>query len=306
MLVVAGNLTLDDTVMPDGRTIMGSVGGDVLYTALGAAIWNAPVGLLGRIGDDLPPGALDGIEAAGLDCRGLILVPGPNIHYWVLYEWDGRRRFIFRSPVERLDALSPEPEDLPLEYLPNLQAFHVAAIPFDKAERLIRHAATLPRRPAISLDTHEDYVDGYQDRFAALLPLLTAFLPSREEVALWFGDDDPERRIGDLLALGPRIVAIKMGADGALVQARGDPVPQHIPAFASDVVDVTGAGDAFCGGFVARMLMGDSPRQSALAGAVSASFAVERYGSLGLTGVDRSMAQHRLAALSQQPSRSNL
>ena len=306
MLVVAGNLTLDDTVMPDGRTRMGGIGGDVLYTALGAAIWNTPVGLLGRAGDDLPTGALDGIEDAGLDCRGLIPVAGPNIHYWVLYEWDGRRHFIRRNPTDRLDALSPEPEDLPQDYLPDMHAFHVAAIPFDKAERLIRYAATLPLRPAISLDTHEDYVDGYQDRFAALMPLLTAFLPSREEVALWFGDDDPERHIGDLLALGPRIVAIKLGADGALIQARGDPAPQHIHAFASDVVDVTGAGDAFCGGFVARMLMGGSPRESALAGAVSASFAVERYGSLGLTGIDRAIAEQRLTTLSQQPSRRNL
>ena len=180
MLVVAGNLTLDDTVMPDGRTTMGGIGGDVLYTALGAAIWSTPVGLLGRAGDDLPAGALDGIEDAGLDCRGLIPVAGPNIHYWVLYEWDGRRHFIRRNPTDRLDALSPEPEDLPLDYLPDMHAFHVAAIPFDKAERLIRYAATLPLRPAISLDTHEDYVDGYQDRFAALMPLLTAFLPSRE------------------------------------------------------------------------------------------------------------------------------
>jgi len=297
VLVIAGNLTLDDTVLPDGRTAMGALGGDVLYSALGAALWDRCIGLFSRIGNDVPPERLTEIQAAGLDIRGLRPYPGPTIRYWVIYEWDGRRHFIFRTLEERFTALSPEPHDLPAEYAEEAQAVHVAAMPFGHVERLVRMAAALPARPLVTLDTHEDFVAGYQDRLAAMLPLLAAFLPSREEVTCWFGDDDPERRIGDLLALGPGIVVVKMGADGVLIQERGASRPTHVPAVPATVCDVTGAGDAFCGGFVARLVDGGDAVEAACAGAVSASFAVESFGTARLFTVTREERDQRLVAL---------
>ncbi|MGH2410428.1 MAG: carbohydrate kinase family protein, partial [Chloroflexota bacterium] len=118
-----------------------------------------------------------------------------------------------------------------------------------------------------------------------------------EEVALWFDDDDPERHIGELLALGPRVVVIKMGADGALVQQRGQPRPRQIPVVPVTALDVTGAGDAFCGGFVARFADGADSYEAAMAGAVSASFAVEAYGIHGLLGVSARDRDERLTQL---------
>jgi len=297
MLVVAGNVTLDDTVLPDGRASMGAVGGDVLYTGLGAALWTRPVGLVSRVGDDIPADALDAVRAAGLDVAGIQSVAGPTIRYWIIYEWDGRRHFIFRTPEDRFAALSPWPDDVPAAYARAARAIHVAALPIDQAEALVRAAAALGPRPLVTLDTHEDFVAGCQERLAALLPLLAAFLPSREEVALWFGDDDPARHIGALLALGPRVVVVKMGADGALVQERGQDRPLLVPPVPATVRDVTGAGDAFCGGFAAWLAGGATARDAAMAGAVAASFAVERYGSLGLLNVQSEERDERLARL---------
>lgn len=297
MLIVAGNVTLDDTVLPDGQTSMGIVGGDVLYSGLAAALWTRPVGLLSRVGADFPLDDLRRVRAAGLDTAGISAHPGPTIRYWIVYEWDGRRHFILRTPEERLHALSPEPDDVPTAYAHAARAVHVAAMPFDQAERLVRAAAALPTHPLITLDTHEGFVDGYQERFAALLPLLAAFLPSREEVALWFGYDDPERAIANLLTLGANAVAIKMGVEGALTQSRGEHGPRLVPSIATTVRDATGAGDAFCGGFAACLADGGHVLDAAMAGAVAASFAVERHGSLGLIDVDPRVRDERLALL---------
>ena len=297
MIVVAGNVTLDDTVLPDGRTRMGAVGGDVFYSGLGAALWDQPVGLFSRIGDDFPREHLEALGVAGLDTSGLRPHAGPTIRNWVIYEWDGRRHFIFRTAPERFPALSPEPPELPARYAAAAAAYHVAALPLDHAERLVRQAAALPMRPLVTLDTHEDFVAGYQDRLTALLPLLAAFLPSREEVGLWFGDDDPWRHIGDLLALGPGAVAIKLGAEGALVQDRAMAKPVLMAAAPAAVVDVTGAGDAFCGGFAAQLAATHDVVAAARAGAVAASFAIEGYGSLGLLNVTPDARSRRLAAL---------
>jgi ribokinase len=173
----------------------------------------------------------------------------------------------------------------------------VAALPLDHAERLVRQAAALPSRPLVTLDTHEDFVSGYQDRLTALLPALAAFLPSREEVSLWFGDDDPWRHIDDLLALGPGAVAIKLGAAGSLVQDRSMAKPVLVPAAPAAVVDTTGAGDAYCGGFAAQLVATHDVVEAARAGAVAASFAIEGYGSLGLLDVTPDARSRRLAAL---------
>jgi ribokinase len=276
---------------------MGTVGGDVFYSGLGAALWGERVGLWSRVGDDFPAVHLEMLERAGLDTDGIRRLPGSTLRYWVLYEWDGRRHFIYRTPEERFYILSPEPKELPRHYADQARAVHVAALPFDNTALAVRHASTLPGKPLVTLDTHEDFVAGFQDRIAALLPMVTAFLPSREEVASWFGDDDPARYIVDLLAFGPESVVIKMGADGALLRSRGMRQTVLVPPVPVTVRDVTGAGDAFCGGFVARLTQTGDCLEAALGGAVAASFAVESHGSLALVGVDPEERDRRLAAL---------
>lgn len=299
MVVVAGNLTLDDTVLPDGTTTMDIVGGAALYTAFGAALWHRPVGLVCRRGDDFPQAALATMAAAGLHVDGVVHHPGPTNRFWTIYEWDGRRHFILRTTPQRYLELAPEPEDLPAAYA-GMALLHLAAMPPGNVQRFVAHATRLQPAPRLTLDTHEGYIAGYQDVLATLLPRLQAFLPSREEVALWFGDDDPEGRIGDLLALGPRAVVIKMGADGALVQQQGEARPRLIPALPVPVIDATGAGDAFCGGFGAATAHGAAPFEAALAATVSASFAVESRGSLALASVQPAARDERLYAIREK------
>jgi hypothetical protein len=53
-VIVVGNLTIDDVVLPDGTTRMSSAGGNSLYTALGVRLWQPRVGLVTRRGEDFP------------------------------------------------------------------------------------------------------------------------------------------------------------------------------------------------------------------------------------------------------------
>lgn len=79
---------------------------------------------------------------------------------------------------------------------------------------------------------------------------------------------------------GPRVVALKLGADGALVHERSSGRFWHVPALPVRVVDVTGAGDAFCGGFMADFIVHGDAVRAAVAGAVAASLAIQDYGPL--------------------------
>ncbi len=278
-LVVLGQLSIDDVVLPDGRTTMGACGGDATYAALGGALWATPVGMVAPRGTGFPTKHLDAIESRGVDRRGVADVPGPAIRYWVLYETDGRRTYVERSPTSAFADTAPVPNQAPAAYR-KAACFHLAAMPFASVERLIAAIRGWSASAMITLDTHEDEIAGFQDRIAAILPSVTAFLPSREEVASWFGWDDPERAIGDLGVLGQRFTVVKMGPDGSLVHEAATGRRWHVGLAPGPVVDVTGAGDAFCGGLAAGLVLGDGPVDAARRGAASASLAIGGFGAL--------------------------
>lgn len=278
-VVVLGQLSIDDVVLADGTTAMASCGGDATYAALGASLWTAPVGVVAPAGDDFPPQHLEAIAARGLDLGGVRRVDGPAIRYWVLYEADGRRTFVQRSPESAFVDTSPVPDDLPGRFW-SARAFHLAAMPFAAVETLVRAIRARAPEAIVTLDTHEDEVAGYQDRISAILPAVTAFLPSREEVASWFGWDDPERAILELGGLGQRLTIVKLGADGSLVHDARNGELARVGLAPGPVVDVTGAGDAFCGSVAAGLVLGDTASEAARRGAAGASLAIGGFGAL--------------------------
>lgn len=278
-LVVLGQLSVDDVVLPNGVTSMGSCGGDATYAALGGALWSKPVGMVAPRGAGFPGEHLDTIETRGIDLRGVVSVPAQAIRYWVLYEEDGRRTFVQRSPTSAFADTAPAADQVPAPYR-DAGCFHLAAMPFNAVESLVAAIRGWSTTAMITLDTHEDEIAGFQDRIAAVLPSVTAFLPSREEVATWFGWDDPERAIGELGGLGQRFTVIKMGADGSLVHEAATGRTWRVGLAPGPVVDVTGAGDAFCGGLAAGLVLGDAPADAARRGAASASLAIGGFGAL--------------------------
>jgi len=296
-VVVVGDLTIDDVVLPDGTTQMGSVGGDSLYAALGARLWEPCVGIVTRRGDDFPRRQLEGLASLGISLDGVVDIPGPTIRNWVIYEADGRRHWAYRTAPERTVEVAVRPEDLPPHWLSARPApvVHVAAMPIDAAERIVEAVRVAAPDAVITLDTHEDYVRGYQVQVLALAKQVTVFLPSREELADLVGYDDPPRALRQLSEeAGLHRVVIKAGKDGAMIWDRLRSAVTRVDAVATRVVDVTGAGDAFCGGFAAGMANGQDLVQAARRGAVSAAFATEGFGSLALASVSPARATARL------------
>jgi 2-dehydro-3-deoxygluconokinase len=80
------------------------------------------------------------------------------------------------------------------------------------------------------------------------------------------------------LRLGPKVVVLKMGEAGAYLATQAYRV--RIPRYAVQVVDATGAGDAFCGSFLARVLAGDAPEQAARYANVAAALKCTGYGAV--------------------------
>lgn len=295
-VIVVGNLTIDDVVLPDGTTHMSSVGGNGLYTALGVRLWQPSVGLVTRRGEDFPHNLTAMLNSLGVAADGVVDIPGPTVRNWVVYEANGERHWIYRTPRERSREVAVQPGDLPVEWLEAElpPVVHVTAMPLDAAEAIVDRVRSISPRAIITLDTHEDYVVDYRQRLRALAGKVDAFLPSRAESADLMGYDDPRRAITDLSILPTPVIVIKMGAEGVLVWDKARGTLHEVGVAHGPVVDVTGAGDAFCGGFAASLSLGYGPVESAQRGTISASYAVADFSSTQLARVDPAAAQTRI------------
>jgi len=282
VVVVVGNMTIDDIVHANGETTMASPGGNTLHAATGARIWGVSVGVVARVGADFPEAALNRLRDAGVDTLGLHRVAGPTVRNWVVYEQDGRRSWVYRTPPERSLEVAPRPEDLPAEWTGQhgrTPVVHVAAMPFSSAVRIVEHVRA-SGRAVVTLDTHEAWTVG-RGEVLALARQVDVFLPSREEVVGIVGYDDPERACRELLEEGVPAVVVKCGTAGAVLGTSQGRV-SSIAAAEVDVMDATGAGDSFCGGLAAGLAFGEGLVVAAQRGAATAGAALGASGSLRL------------------------
>ncbi len=137
------------------------------------------------------------------------------------------------------------------------------------------------------LDTVWDDTGRWMEILAPCLPYVDYFVPSLSEAQALTGLDDPIEIARALLERGVKAVGIKMGEDGCLVMS-GDGQVVRLPAYQVEVVDATGAGDAFAAGFIAGVWYGWPMEQTArFANAVGALCVT----GLGASGGARSLSE---------------
>jgi sugar/nucleoside kinase (ribokinase family) len=292
-LICLGNLTIDDVILPDQTQNLGCFGGDTIYSAFGAACWSDKVGFVAPVGTDFPVEHLTRLEKTGWDTRGLPRRKIPSIRNWVIYQDNDHRKWILESDPNDFFELSPTINDIPVDYLES-KAFMILAMDLAAQEALV---PALHKIGMVALDPQEDYIEGNIERILAMLCHVDVFLPSQEEVYRLLGHHDYERACVQFSGYGVRIVVIKMGSKGSLIYNTSNQKFFHIPIYETDVVDTTGAGDAYCGGFIAMLVKTADLHLAGVAGAVSASFAIEGIGLTHILHIDPADAIARFKKL---------
>jgi ribokinase len=141
----------------------------------------------------------------------------------------------------------------------------------------------------------------FWDDIPALVTGLTAFLPNEEEMRKLFHgrSTDLWQMMETIADYGCEIVVVKRGERGQFLYDRATKMRWEIPAYPAKVVDPTGAGDSFCGGFLAGYRRTYDPLQSALYGSISASLTIEGSGIFYALDALPGLAQARLNALKE-------
>jgi sugar/nucleoside kinase (ribokinase family) len=264
-------------------------GGCAINAATALARLGLPVQVIGKIGSDsFGDFVLKALTERGIETRGITRDKEVGTSAtMVMVAPDGERRFVHYIGANARLTLG----DIDLSMVEAGSILHVAGslvmpgIDGQPTAELLRHA----RESGVTtfLDTVWDDTGRWMEILVPCLPYIDYFVPSLPEGQALTGLDEPTEIARALLEHGVRTVGLKMGVDGCLVMS-GDGQAIRLPAFQVDVVDATGAGDAFAAGFIAGVWQGWPLEQTArFANAVGALCVT----GLGASGGVRSLSE---------------
>ena len=272
---------------PTGRPLyLRGLGGDTSNCAISAARQGANVGYLSAVGkDQFGRIALDVWLAEGVDVAGVMIdVDAPTGVYFIEPEPEGRNFTYYRSgsAASKISACK-----LPYSLLEQASIFHLSGISqaISETAREATFAAidiVKKNNGKISYDTNLRLnlwsLDDARSTINTTAELTDILLPSLDEAKILTGLEDLEDIVEYYLAFNPEILALKCGEKGAVVAFDGK--QEHIPALKVAAVDASGAGDAFDGAFLARIVAGDNPFNAGRYAVAASGISVQGYGAV--------------------------
>ncbi|MBI1929609.1 sugar kinase [Candidatus Poribacteria bacterium] len=265
-------------------------GGCANNTAIGLAKLGISVGGMGKIGQDgFGDFVLRTLDENGVDTRGMVRDANANTSFtFVMVASDGERTFFHYMGANA--ALSAT--DIHLELVKGCKILHIAGsllMPnFDgePTAHLLRQAKAAG--VTTSLDTVWDATGNWLKTLEPCLPYVDIFLPSIEEAKQLTGLDSPPEIAQFLMDYGIQTVGLKMGERGSYVRSKGEEL--YAPAYQVNVVDATGAGDAYVAGFLAGTVMGwDMKRTTELAAATGAACVTAMGTTAGIQNLEETL-----------------
>ena len=331
-VVACGGIIVDNVVTAQGQVRRATLGGNAVYAAAGARLWLDRVGLVGVVPANYPMAWIQRLAKSGIDTRGIsVAAENVDLTEWFFYAADGSRADhlyaaddaftafgLSGDVVTAAQAVSFEahvrasrPAGLDFGKFRELHPVTAAAVPpayrdaralhlapgVPQAQRALVQCLQQPGR-LITLDPGSHAPALARAPLGPLFADLTAFLPSEKELAVLAPGRSNSAGLRHLLASGIGMAVVKLGARGSLLRTAQAASCWQINPLDVTARDPTGAGDAYCGGFLAGLLLSGDPLQAACYGTVSASFAVEAFGPFHLLQADRGLAQQRLAKVS--------
>lgn len=322
--VIAGRMAREYILPPVGHPLLDVAGGSALYAAGGLLAWEDNAGVVARVGEDFPRPWLKEMEARGVNTEGIEIVPQPlDVRSFYAYNAEfavthglpvsqfARRGLTFPkvllgyqdpSQVEKdahkPDAHSPAAATVPASYR-DARGVHLCPLDFVTHNQLSSVFST-GSVGTLTLDPSPGYMTpAFLRDLRVVVHRLTAFLPSEEEMRglFWGMTHDLWEMAATIGEYGCDIIVIKRGAHGQCVYDVKGKHRWTVPAYPARMADPTGAGDAFCGGFLAGWRKTYDPVQATLYGNVSASLKLEGSGAFYPLDVLPGLAQARLEAL---------
>ena len=273
---------------PDGaQHFLEGHGGDTSNAAIAAARQGASVGMITAVGQDMPGDSFMRLwQREGVNTSCVVRSDRAQTGvYFVTHDAQGHHFLHYRAGSA---AAMYAPSDVPVAAIAAARMLYVSGISqgiSGSACDAVFAAIDIARRHKVAVAYDTNYRPRLWPPARAAAVIHAAMrsvdyaLPGIEDVRTLTGLTEPEAMLDFYLRLGPRAVILKMGEAGAWVAT-----PERrtlVPAFPVKAVDATGAGDTFCGSFLARILAGDAVEDAARYASVAAALKCTGYGAVG-------------------------
>ena len=290
-ILSVGTVAFDAIETPFGKTEK-IVGGAATYFCLAASFFSKKINLVSVVGEDFPVSEIQILEENHVNISGLQIKKGEKTFFWSgRYHDDMNTRDTIDTQLNVLESFDPI---LPEEFnSPDLLMLGNLTPSIQK--RAMEQISNRPK--LIILDTMNFWMDNFLEDLKETIKEIDVLTINDEEARQLSGEYSLKKAAVKILRMGPKYLIIKKGEHGALIFDENEMF--YAPAIPMlEVVDPTGAGDSFAGGFVGYLdqqkeINFSIMKRALIYGTAVASYCVEKFGTERLKEITKKEVEER-------------
>jgi cytidine kinase len=290
LLTVFGTVALDTTRTPF-RTETRILGGAATFASVSSSMF-APTSIVAAVGSDMPSEHIRALSSKGIDTKGIIIIQGSKtFHYDSSFDYDLSNRTTNKTELGAIAGFDPV---IPEEYIKSDYVYLANNDPKQNI-KILRHFQK-PR--LVVCDTIEFWINGSRDDVVKMIEMTDGVVINDNEARLLCKEANLAKCAKKIMSWGSKFAIIKKGENGAILFTKEGLVFPAAAFFLDEIVDPTGAGDSFAGGFlghIARKGVTDfsTMKEAVIYGNVMGSFAVEDFGIKRLLSITKDDIEDR-------------
>jgi sugar/nucleoside kinase (ribokinase family) len=287
-VTIIGTVAYDSIKTPQGEHNK-ILGGSATFAGTAASIFTQ-TNLISIVGEDFKPEYLDYFKSRKINIEGIKIHPGKTFHWKGFYEKDMGQAHTIATDLNVLLEFEPQvPEAIkntPYIYLGNID-------PVQQKKALQQF--TKPK--LVVMDTMNYWITETNKELKETLKHIDVLIINDQELRMLTGLDNIIQAMPKALEMGPSTIIVKKGENGSIMY--NGQTYAIFPAYPlAKLVDPTGAGDSFAGGFIGYVAAQDDLsfetfKRGIIAGTLMSSFKVQGFSVEPLAKIDKNKIQHR-------------
>lgn len=289
-LLVIGTLALDTIETPFGKQEY-TLGGSATFISTAASYLTSDIRLVGIVGYDFPQKEIEYFKSRNMDTSGVEFLKDTKTFHWHgVYHTDMNQRDTITTDLNALAFLNPKIS----EKFSKTEYICLGNIDPVIQEKVIKQ---IVKPKLVMIDTMNFWIEGNRAALDKVLKMVNVIMVNDSEARLLTGENNLLIAAKKIMEYGPKILIIKKGEHGAMLFNENNIF--IVPAFPLEkVVDPTGAGDSFAGGFMGWLdrtkdLSFENLKLAVVFGSVMASLSVEEFSLEGLRNLENSTIMKR-------------
>ena len=282
--LILGSVALDTIETKYGKA-ENLLGGSATYATIAAGLYGdaIPVGI---VGDDFPKDGLDIFEKFSKNLKDLDQQPGGTFKWGGKYHENGDDRDTLFTDLGVFENFNPS------IHTSNKNASWLFLANIHPSLQLsVLEQCT--NAPLVVTDTMNLWIDSTPEELKKIISKTNILLINESELHLLTKEQNVDKSIKEVLSMGPEKVIVKFGSKGAKCFSENENIAVGVYPV-KKVIDPTGAGDVFGGGFISGLVDGLSIKEAMLRGSALASFCIEDFGVKKLLNVNVNEVDNRI------------